>query len=306
VSADFTGSAPGGRRRGLGRGLSALFGEETEDYTEPDRARPPKTVPIESLRPSRFQPRRGFDEEALASLVESIRAKGVLQPILVRRHPEAADVHEIIAGERRWRAAQRAQFHEVPVIVRDFSDRDALEVALVENIQRQDLTPLEEAEGYQRLAQEFGHTQEDLAHILGRSRSHVANMLRLLSLPEPVKEMLQSGALTAGHARPLINAEDPAALAGLVVKRGLNVRQTEKLAASRKPGGTPRRQVAAKDADTLALERDISNLLGLKVTITFRRQKGGNLVIHYQTLEQLDDILQRLSAKLDEGVDHRL
>jgi ParB family chromosome partitioning protein len=299
MSADLTPPAAGGRRRGLGRGLSALFGEDGEDEADLDRARASRTLPIEFLRPGRFQPRRGFNEDELDSLVESIRTKGVLQPILVRRHPEAADVYEIIAGERRWRAAQRAQLHQVPVIVRDVSDRDALEVALVENIQRQDLTPLEEAEGYQRLIREFAHTQEDLGRSLGRSRSHVANMLRLLTLPESVKDLLQAGTLSAGHARAMVNAEDPADLARQVVERGLNVRQTERLAARRKRGpGTPR-PAAVKDADTLALERDLSNLLGLKVTITFRAERGGKLLIHYQTLEQLDDILQRLSSKSD-------
>ncbi len=292
------------RKSKLGRGLSVLFGEESQDYAELDRLRQSKTVPVEFLHPGRFQSRRNFDQQELDSLAESIRRNGVLQPILVRRHPEAANAYEIIAGERRWRAAQQARLHEIPVVIREFSDRDALEVALVENIQRQDLTALEEAEGYQRLMSEFGHTQEDLAQALGRSRSHVANTLRLLGLPDAIKGMLQSRALSAGHARALINADDPVAMAQLVVNRGLNVRQAEKLAA--KAGGKKRPRANAeteKDLDTLALERDLSNLLGLKVTISFHGAKGGNLVIRYQTLEQLDDVLQRLSAQAAGGGD---
>ena len=288
------------RKSKLGRGLSVLFGEESQDYAELDRLRQSKTVPVEFLHPGRFQSRRNFDQQELDSLAESIRRNGVLQPILVRRHPEAANAYEIVAGERRWRAAQQAQLHEVPVVIREFSDRDALEVALVENIQRQDLTALEEAEGYQRLMSEFGHTQEDLAQALGRSRSHVANTLRLLGLPDAIKGMLLSRALSAGHARALINADDPVALAQQVVKRGLNVRQAEKLAAKGSGKKPPRANAATeKDPDTLALERDLSNLLGLKVTISFHGPKGGNLVIHYQTLEQLDDVLQRLTAQAD-------
>ncbi len=292
------------RKSKLGRGLSVLFGAESQDDAELDRLRQSKTVPVEFLHPGRFQSRRNFDQQELDSLAESIRRNGVLQPILVRRHPEAANAYKIIAGERRWRAAQQARLHEVPVIIREFSDRDALEVALVENIQRQDLTALEEAEGYQRLMSEFGHTQEDLAQALGRSRSHVANTLRLLGLPDAIKGMLQSRALSAGHARALINADDPVAMAQLVVNRGLNVRQAEKLADKAAGNKRPRANAGTeKDPDTLALERDLSNLLGLKVTISFHGRKGGNLVIHYQTLEQLDDVLQRLTAQADGGGD---
>jgi ParB family chromosome partitioning protein len=281
-----------GRRRNLGRGLSALFGEESEDYAALDRLRQGKTVAIDLIRAGRFQPRRHFEEETLTALADSIREKGVLQPILVRRHPEEPTAYEIIAGERRWRAAQMAQLHEVPVVIRDMDDREALEVALVENVQRQDLTPLEEAEGYSRLMDEFGHTQENLARSLGKSRSHVANMMRLLALPDAVKAHLDAGRLTAGHARALLNAADPAALAEEVVRRGLNVRQAESLAKSAKPGKA-REAKPPKDADTAALERDLGNLLGLKVTVNFAG-RGGALTIHYRTLEQLDDVLRRL------------
>jgi ParB family transcriptional regulator, chromosome partitioning protein len=280
-----------GKRRNLGRGLSALFGEESDDLAAADRQRVGKSVPIGFLRVGKFQPRHRFDDDALRALADSIREKGVLQPLLVRRHPDGAHSYEIIAGERRWRAAQLAQLHEVPVIVKELDDRAALEIALVENIQRADLTVLEEAEGYRRLMAEFGHTQEALAAAVGKSRSHVANMMRLLALPEPVKQLLDSGALSAGHARALLNAADPAGMAREIVRRGLNVRQAELLAKGAK---TARHKApAVKDADTAALERDLTNLLGLKVAISFAG-RGGALTIHYRTLEQLDDVIRRL------------
>jgi ParB family transcriptional regulator, chromosome partitioning protein len=279
------------KRRNLGRGLSALFAEESEDYAALDRLRQSKNVPIDFVRAGRFQPRRRFDELSLQALAQSIREKGVLQPILVRRHPEEANAYEIIAGERRWRAAQIAQLHEVPVVIRELEDREALEIALVENVQRQDLSPIEEAEGYRRLMEEFAHTQENLARAVGKSRSHVANMMRLLGLPDAVKEQIDGGALTAGHARALLTAADPARLAEEVIRRGLNVRQTEHLAQSAKPGARP--APPPKDADTAALERDLTSLLGLKVNVSFAG-RGGALTIHYKTLEQLDDVLRRL------------
>jgi ParB family chromosome partitioning protein len=279
-----------GKRRNLGRGLSALFGEESDDIAAADRQRVGKSVPIGFLRPGRFQPRHRFDDDALRALAESIREKGVLQPLLVRR--DGANSYEIIAGERRWRAAQLAQLHEVPVIIKELDDRAALEIALVENIQRADLTVLEEAEGYRRLMAEFGHTQEALAAAVGKSRSHVANMMRLLALPEGVKQLLDSGALSAGHARALLNATDPAGMAREIVRRGLNVRQAELLA----KGGRTARQKApvVKDADTAALERDLTNTLGLKVAISFAGGRGGAMTIQYRTLEQLDDVIRRL------------
>jgi ParB family transcriptional regulator, chromosome partitioning protein len=297
-----------GRKRGLGRGLSALLGEDTTEFSALDRVRSSKTVPIEFLQTGKFQPRRRFDDAQMQELIESVRSKGVLQPILVRRHSESPNAYEIVAGERRWRAAQAAGLREVPVLIRDMADRDALEVALIENLQRSDLTAVEEAEGYARLMVEFGHTQEALAESIGRSRSHVANTLRLLNLPEAVKEMLQSGELTAGHARALIGTPNPAELAKQVVARGLNVRQTERLAQpAAKKSGTA---APHKDSDTIALERDLSNLLGLKVTFALgKKGESGALTIHYNTLEQLDDILQRLrqagpaiAAAADQGV----
>lgn len=282
------------KRSQLGRGLSALLGEDSGDYAELDKLRVSRMVPIEFVHPGPYQPRHRVDDEQIQSLAQSIRDKGILQPLLVRRHPEQANAFEIVAGERRWRAAQKAQVHEIPVVVKDFSDSEVLEIALVENLQRQDLSPLEEAEGYGRLLKEFNHSQTNLARAVGKSRSYVANMVRLLGLPDSVKELMDGGALTAGHARALLNAENPDTLARQVVRQGLNVRQTEKLAQSKGVRTRARRHVAEKDADTLSLERDLTNLLGLKVEIKFRGG-GGALIIHYGSLDQLDDILHRLS-----------
>ena len=288
-------------QRGLGRGLAALFGEEEEDYAELDRSRQAKTVPVEFLRPNPFQPRRRFDEEQINALVDSVRQQGILQPILVRRHGDEANVYEIVAGERRWRAAQLAKLHEVPVIIKEITDKESLEIALVENIQRQDLNALEEAEGFRRLMDQFEHTQENLARAVGKSRSHIANTVRLLNLPEAVKRLVEENKLSAGHGRALLNADDPEALARQVVNKGLNVRQTERLVQRAKSmaNGAKATTTLAKDTDTMALERDLSNLLGLKVTIGFRGN-GGELTIHYRTLEQLDDVLRRLNP---EGAD---
>ncbi|OIR00775.1 chromosome-partitioning protein ParB [mine drainage metagenome] len=315
----MSGEAP---RRGLGRGLSALLGDpapvappasvaaraanaEAGGETVGDPSRIVRLLAITTLQPGKFQPRRVFDAEAIADLVDSVREKGILQPILVRPLPGAIEKYEIIAGERRWRAAQQASLHQVPVIVRSMNDQEALEVALIENLQRQDLSPLEEAEGYRRLMTEFSHTQEELAKSVGKSRSHVANTMRLLALPDPVKRLLDDGTLSAGHARALLTSPDPAALAEQVVSRGLNVRQTEALAQkqpgkAKAPKPSSRAETADradKDTDVLALERDLSNLLGLTVSIR-NEGDGGELSVQYATLEQLDDILHRLSGGL--------
>ena len=289
-------AADDGQRRNLGRGLSTLLGDENEDYASLDRLRLSKMVPVELLRPCSLQPRKHFDDQAFASLVASVQEKGVLQPILVRRHHDSANEYEIIAGERRWRAAQQSQLHEVPVIIKDLDDSQALEIALVENLQREDLTPLDEAQAYQQLIKEFGRTQEDAARAVGKSRSHVANMLRLLSLPDPVKVKINAGQLSAGHARALVTAENPTALADKIVRRGLNVRQAEALAKQEKQGGTRigRSSRQAKDPNVSALEHDLSELLGLRVKIAVRGDSGA-LTVHYDTLEQLDDLLHRLS-----------
>lgn len=305
------------RRRGLGRGLSALLGDDPQPMLEADGATGggggyaigggPQRLPISALIPNPVQPRRVFDDEAISDLADSIRSKGVLTPILVRPDPTERGRFQIVAGERRWRASQRAQLHEVPVLIRDLSDQETLEVALIENLQRQDLNPLEEADGFRRLMDDFGHTQEGLARVLGKSRSHVANTLRLTQLPDPIKAMLNDGRLTAGHARALLTAPDAVALAERVVTRGLNVRQTEKLAQQAAAGPrptatTPRKPrspgASDKDADTLALERDISNALGLAVHIEADRDGGGRLVVAYDSLAQLDEVIQRLSRPL--------
>ncbi len=288
------------KRRGLGRGLSSLLGPEVPGAADgdaaPEAGRTPTHLPIGALRPGRFQPRRHFDEEEMAALVQSIRAQGILQPILVRRLAGDPAAFEIVAGERRWRAAQAVPLHEVPVILRELNDGQALELALVENLQRQDLGPLEEADAYRRLMKEFSHTQEDLARVVGKSRSHVANMMRLLDLPPPVKSLLEDGSLTAGHARALLTARDPARLAKEVVRRRLNVRQTEQLAGrdfarAARGGAQP-----AKDSDTLAMERDLSLALGIKVAIEAKGGRG-RLVLRYDNLDQLEDLIERLSRE---------
>jgi ParB family transcriptional regulator, chromosome partitioning protein len=284
------------RRRPLGRGLAALFGE-TEAATQVDGAGP-RRVPIEMIRPGAFQPRRAFAEAELDGLARSIREHGVLQPLLVRPLADAGTAaFELVAGERRWRAAQRAGLHEVPVVVRALGDAAAIELALVENLQREDLSALEEAAAYRRLIDEFGRTQADLAAAVGKSRSHVANTLRLLSLPEAVRRRLEDGALSAGHARALLAAADPSALAGEVVRRGLNVRATERLVQRRAtpPPAAGAASPPPRDADTAALERELGAHLGLRINLV-QKPRGGTLSIHYRSLEQLDRVLQLLRA----------
>ena len=286
------------RRRGLGRGLSALFDDGGDERPGPDRARSPRTVPIERLRPSAFQPRRRFDEAEMEALAASVGDVGVLQPILARPVGDGEEAFEIVAGERRWRAAQRARLHRVPVVVRDLDDAQALKIALVENVQREDLNAIEEAEGYRRLMEEFGLTQEAVAHAVGRSRSHVANTMRLSGLPDPVKRLVEDGRLSAGHARALLTAADPEGLAMRVAGERLTVRETEALAKvparDEGPGRGGERRAAGKDADTLALERDLSAALGLRVDIRHKGEAGGMIGIGYRTLEQLDDVCRRL------------
>lgn len=300
-------------KRGLGRGLNALF----EDEEAPSYATPPaapagtqavtdsgadatgiarRTMPVAMLRPGKFQPRRNFDDATLVELAESITAHGILQPLLVR--PVEGGQHEIVCGERRWRAAQKARLHDVPVIVRAMTDEQAMQIALIENLQREDLNPLDEAEGYQRLMEEFAFTQEKLAMAVGKSRSHVANMVRLLGLPQGVRGMIRAGRLTVGHARALITAKDPEALAQDVIKRGLSVRETERLAQlsegrdgkTRKPGKAP------KDVDTLGLERELLHRLGMKAEIDLKADgKSGVLKIGFKDFDQLDVLIQKLS-----------
>jgi len=292
------------QQRGLGRGLSALMADvrETTESSESQPPRPDMRVPVEKVHPNPDQPRRHFDAEALADLARSIGEKGIIQPLIVRESPGTPGEYEIVAGERRWRAAQMAKLHEVPVLLRDFSDTEVLEVAIIENIQRADLNPVEEAAGYSQLMTKFGHTQEKLADVLGKSRSHIANAVRLLNLPEEVQEHLRNGRLSAGHARALITAPDAAALARKIIQKGLSVRETEKLAkADPAPGKSPKSPDAGakpeKDADTKALESDLSAALSMKVQIDHKPgQEGGALTIRYASLDDLDRLMGLLSA----------
>jgi ParB family chromosome partitioning protein len=271
-------------------GLSALLGEPEPAGVEPGGG--PRPVPIEHLRPSPLQPRRHFGEEDLETLAESLRTHGMIQPLLVRPASDGGDGYEIVAGERRWRAAQRAGLHEVPVVVRELDDRTALALALVENLQRTDLGALEEAEAFRRLVEEFDHNNDSIAEAVGKSRSHVANTLRLLALPQQVQEMLADGRLSAGHARALIGARDPTALAGIVIARGLNVRQTEALAREEATArGTAERP---RSADIAELERQLSARIGLEVGIRSRgRGKGGVLSIRWRDEDQFTFLLER-------------
>lgn len=307
------------KKRGLGRGLNALFADDEEQrYTTPPTADmseiienalgesdnmklPRRVIDVELLQPSNAQPRQIFNDDSLKQLARSISAHGVLQPLLVRPLDGPEERYEIVAGERRWRAAQLAQLHRVPAIIHAFDDVEALEVALIENLQREDLNPLDEAQGYERLMEEFGHTQEKLADSLAKSRSHVANMMRLLKLPAGVQALVRDEKLTAGHARALINAQDPEDLAKKVIAQGLSVRETERLA--KEEGGVasrskPEKKAAAKpkkDVDTLALEEELTNVLGMNVTINMKDSYAGNIKIEFASLDQLDEVLHRLT-----------
>jgi ParB family chromosome partitioning protein len=277
------------RPRGLGRGLSALIGDEAAPTRGEVPAKGSRTLPVAFLKPGRFQPRKAFADEALAELAASIKEKGVLTPILVR--PLGPDSYEIVAGERRWRAAQLAKLHDVPVVVRDLADAEALEIAIIENIQRADLNALEEAAAYQELMDRFGRTQEQVAQDVGKSRSHVANTVRLLRLPEPVKQWLREGKLTAGHARTLLSAADPEAAAREILAGQMSVRQAEQRSPRKtKPSGKP-----PKDPNLADLEASISNKLGLQIEIIHKGDKGGEVRIAYSSLEQLEEITRRLS-----------
>jgi ParB family chromosome partitioning protein len=278
------------RPRGLGRGLSALIGDEVAAVKGEAAARKDtRTLPVAFLQPGRYQPRKSFDEQPLADLAASIKEKGVLSPILVR--PIGLDRYEIVAGERRWRAAQIAKLHDVPVVVRELADDQALEIAIIENVQRADLNAIEEGAAYEELIEKFGRTQEDVAREVGKSRSHVANTIRLLRLPEQVKAWVRDGKLTAGHARTLLGAADPEARARELIAGEMTVRQAEQRSAvKKKPGGKP-----AKDPNIADLEANISNRLGLTVHIIHKGDKGGEMKISYKSLEQLDELTRRLS-----------
>lgn len=289
------------KTRGLGRGLSALMADVTEDTSRQSTdgpQRPDMIVPIERIEPNPDQPRRNFTPDQLEDLANSIREKGVIQPLIVRK--KGAANYEIVAGERRWRASQMAQLHELPVVVRDYDDTEVLEIAIIENIQRADLNPVEEAMGYRQLMDKFGHTQEKLSEALGKSRSHIANLMRLLNLPDDVLGFLKSGDLSAGHARALVTSDNASELAKKVIKGGLSVRQTEKMA--KKPTSLVEqnkktRPKTHKDADTVALEGDLSANLGMKVSVDhLTGGESGKITVFYQTLDELDGLCRILTA----------
>ncbi len=288
-----------GRSR-LGRGLAALIGDVGEEIGAIERARGQRKVPVEFLRPNARNPRKAFAEAELEDLAASVRERGILQPIIVRSIPGMIDAYEIIAGERRWRAAQRAELHDVPVILVEANDREALEIAIVENVQRADLNAMEEAAGYERLIAEFDYTQNDLAKVIGKSRSHVANTLRLSKLPEPVKRMVGEGAVSAGHARALLAVSDPEQVAKRIVEQGLTVRDIERLGQDEaRSENKPVRAAAPKpekDPDTRAVEKALEEALGLGVSIQHRASGGGEMRISYKTLDQLDALCRRLKA----------
>ena len=291
-------------RRGLGRGLSALMADANLNdaaATSSARSQGARFVPVDHVVPNPDQPRRDFNQRELEGLAESIRQKGVIQPLIVRPVPDQEARYQIVAGERRWRAAQLAQVHDIPVVVRNLDDLEVLEIAIIENIQREDLNAIEEALGYRQLMDRFGHTQDKVAEALGRSRSHIANMLRLLTLPDEVQNHVRQGRLSAGHARALITAGNPVALATRVIAEELSVRETERMAKLVQPSrpGRPDRpgKATEKDADTRALEGDLSSTLGMKVTISHSHgSEHGQLIIQYRDLEQLDTLCQRLSG----------
>jgi ParB family chromosome partitioning protein len=287
-------------RSRLGRGLAALIGDMAAE-TSVDRPRGQRRLSTASLRPNPRNPRRSFPNAELDELVASLRERGIIQPIIARPVQGSADVYEIIAGERRWRAAQRAGLHDVPVVIVEASDAEALQLAIIENVQRADLNPLEEAEGYRALMEEFGNSQDEIAKIVGKSRSHVANTLRLLKLPETIKSYIHAGKLQAGHARMLIGQPDAEKLAEEIVARGLNVRQVESIARDTavrigKARGGRARRGNGKNANLVALEKRISDALGLAVSID-EHKRGGVLTIRYRSLEQLDDVLRRLEKR---------
>jgi ParB family chromosome partitioning protein len=287
-----------GRRKGLGRGLAALIDDIRTGPEEGAAAAAEARAPIELIRPNPDQPRKSFDEAELQALAASIRERGVIQPLIVRADPERPGGWQIVAGERRWRAAQLAQLHELPIVVRSFTDAEVIEVAILENVQRADLNPMEEAAGYAALVERFGHSQEQIGKAMGRSRSHIANSMRLLTLSPDIQSMVREGALSAGHARALVGAPDALSLARVAAAKGLSVRDTEalvKAAATKAPSAGRMVRAVGKDADTRSLEADLSAALGLTVSIRHRDgQDGGVVAIAYRDLEQLDGLCQLL------------
>ncbi len=280
------------QKRRLGRGLAALIGDDTTEDAVIQDIRSLRHVPIELLHPNPNNPRKHFAEDELESLAKSLKDKGLLQPLVVR--PRNDGSFEIVAGERRWRASQRAGLHEIPVLIRELGDRETLEIALIENVQRSDLNPLEEARAYRQLIEQYQYTQLQLADGIGKSRSHIANTMRLLTLPESILRQIEDGSLTAGHARSLIATESPEELADKIIALKLSVRQTEDLA-RKNPSSSTSNPKPEKDPDTRALEKDLSQALGLTVSLKHKGKTGGTVVISYKTLDQLDEISRRIS-----------
>ena len=278
-------------KKGLGRGLSSLMGDAKDISIQTETSNQETKISIANLKPSPSQPRRLFDKNSISELSESIKSKGLVQPILVRPSPTESGTYEIIAGERRWRAAQIAQLHEIPAVVRKLDDVEALEIAIIENVQRSDLSPIEEAAGYKRLIENYGHTQEALAEIVGKSRSHIANIIRLLGLPQSIQDMISEGKISSGHARAIMNSAFPEQLAEKIVSENLSVRAAEDLAKQRKPGV---KKVRLKDPDTIDLENNLTAKLGLNVLIDHKGKKGGSIKIEYKSLDQLELVTTKL------------
>ena len=283
------------QKRRLGRGLAALIGDDTNEEAVVQDIRSLRHVPIELLQANPHNPRKNFNEDELNALAASLKERGLLQPLVVR--PRAGGKFEIVAGERRWRASQKAGLHELPVLIRELDDKETLEIALIENVQRADLNPLEEAKAYRQLVDQYGHTQQQLADAIGKSRSHVANTMRLLNLPEATQIQIETGSLTAGHARALIATDSPEELADKIIKLNLTVRQTEDLARD-KNASSKSKTIKEKDADTRALEKQLSEVVGLAVSIKHKDKLGGQVIITYKTLDQLDEVIRKLGGQI--------
>ena len=280
-------------KKGLGRGLSSLMGDTDTQHSTNPTSSSETTISIAKLRPSPLQPRRVFDKNSINELAESIKSKGLVQPILVRPSNTNDGEYEIIAGERRWRAAQVAQLHAIPAVIRNLNDTESLEIAIIENVQRSDLSPIEEAAGYKKLMESYNHTQEQLSEVVGKSRSHIANIIRLLSLPQSIQDMISQGSISSGHARAIMNSAFPEQLAERIINENLSVRATEALVKEKKEGP---KKVKLKDPDTIDLEKKLTNILGLDVTISHRGKQGGSLKVSYKSLDQLELVTKKLKS----------
>ena len=280
-------------KKGLGRGLSSLMGDADIDQSTTAKNFSETTISIAKLRPSPLQPRRVFDKNSINELAESIKSKGLIQPILVRPSNTNEGDYEIIAGERRWRAAQAAQLHKIPAVIRNLNDAESLEMAIIENVQRSDLSPIEEAAGYKKLMESYNHTQEQLSEVVGKSRSHIANIIRLLSLPQSIQDMISQGSISSGHARAIMNSAFPEQLAEKIINENLSVRATEALVKEKKEGP---KKVKLKDPDTIDLEKKLTDILGLDVTISHRGKQGGSLKVTYKSLDQLEFVTKKLRS----------